>query len=149
MNSGKPDMASSHKIRLGEKIAFGLGNMNNLLMNNILNVLLNPIYNIALGVSPALIGYASAIPRLWDAISDPLVGAWSDNFRSRWGRNLPLSARARRRSWPSITDIRRAWQLQDGLRAQHRQNRGALPITVVIPNGRDYLRVVSYYAGDC
>lgn len=47
------------------------------------------------------------------------------------------------------TDIRRAWQLQDGLRAQHRQNRGALPITVVIPNGRDYLRVVSYYAGDC
>ena len=56
MNSGKPDMDSSHKIRLGEKIAFGLGNMNNLLMNNILNVLLNPIYNIALGVSPALIG---------------------------------------------------------------------------------------------
>lgn len=90
MNSGKPDMASSHKIGIGEKIAFGLGNMNNLLMNNILNVLLSPIYNIALGVSPALIGYASAIPRLWDAISDPLVGAWSDNFRSRWGRRKPF-----------------------------------------------------------
>lgn len=78
------------KLGVGEKIAFGLGNMNNLLMNNILNVLLNPIYNIALGVSPALIGYAAAIPRLWDAVSDPLVGAWSDNFRSRWGRRKPF-----------------------------------------------------------
>ena len=59
-------------------------------MNNILNVLLNPIYNIALGVSPALIGYAAAIPRLWDAVSDPLVGFLSDNFRSRWGRRKPF-----------------------------------------------------------
>ena len=78
------------KLGVGEKIAFGLGNMNNLLMNNILNVLLNPIYNIALGVSPALIGYAAAIPRLWDAVSDPLVGFLSDNFRSRWGRRKPF-----------------------------------------------------------
>lgn len=37
----------------------------------------------------------------------------------------------------------------DGLRAQYRQNRGELPITLVIPNGRDYMRVVCYYAGDC
>ena len=78
------------KLGVGEKIAFGLGNMNNLLMNNILNVLVSPIYNIALGVSPALIGDAAAIPRLWDAVSDPLVGAWSDNFRSRWGRRKPF-----------------------------------------------------------
>ena len=26
----------------------------------------------------------------WDAISDPVVGSWSDNFRSRWGRRHPL-----------------------------------------------------------
>ena len=49
----------------------------------------------------------------------------------------------------SRTDIRRACRLQDGLRAQYRQNRGELPITLVIPNGRDYMRVVCYYAGDC
>ncbi len=80
----------SQKLSLTEKLAFGSGNMNNLLMNNILNVLVNPIYNIALGVSPALLGYAAAIPRLWDAITDPLVGSWSDNFRSRWGRRKPF-----------------------------------------------------------
>ena len=78
------------KLGLGEKLAFGAGNMNNLLMNNILNVLLNPIYNIALGVSPALVGYATAIPRLWDAVTDPVVGSLSDNFRSRWGRRKPF-----------------------------------------------------------
>lgn len=27
---------------------------------------------------------------VWDAISDPIVGSWSDNFRSRWGRRHPL-----------------------------------------------------------
>lgn len=26
----------------------------------------------------------------WDAVSDPVVGSWSDNFRSRWGRRHPL-----------------------------------------------------------
>ena len=25
-----------------------------------------------------------------DAISDPIVGYWSDNFRSRWGRRHPF-----------------------------------------------------------
>lgn len=49
----------------------------------------------------------------------------------------------------SRTDIRRQYRLQDDLRVQYRQNRGALPITLVIPNGRDYMRVACYYAGDC
>ena len=30
-----------------------------------------------------------------------------------------------------------------------RANGGVLPLTVVVPKGRDYLRVVCYYAGDC
>ena len=49
----------------------------------------------------------------------------------------------------SRTDLRRAYRLQDDLRAQYRKNRGELPLTLVVPNGRDYLRVVYYYAGDC
>ena len=30
------------------------------------------------------------IALLWDAVTDPVVGSWSDNFRSRWGRRHPL-----------------------------------------------------------
>jgi len=31
-----------------------------------------------------------AIPRLWDAITDPFVGMISDNCRSRFGRRKPI-----------------------------------------------------------
>jgi Na+/melibiose symporter-like transporter len=47
-------------------------------------------YNQVLGVSAALCGTAFLIAAIVDAISDPLVGALSDSFRSRWGRRHPL-----------------------------------------------------------
>lgn len=45
-----------------------------------------------LGVSPFLISVTLAAPRLWDAFVDPLVGSFSDNSRSRWGRRRPFIA---------------------------------------------------------
>jgi GPH family glycoside/pentoside/hexuronide:cation symporter len=47
-------------------------------------------YKQVLGLSGTLTGLAIAISVIWDALSDPLVGAWSDNLRSRWGRRHPL-----------------------------------------------------------
>ena len=32
----------------------------------------------------------NGIQRVWDAINDPLVGTWSDNTRTRWGRRRPF-----------------------------------------------------------
>lgn len=54
--------------------------------------LANPIYNVGLGVSPVLVGVAMAIPRLWELLIDPLIGAASDRTRSRFGRRLPYIA---------------------------------------------------------
>ena len=42
------------------------------------------------GLSGTLTGLAMFIALSWDAISDPIVGSWSDSFRSRWGRRHPL-----------------------------------------------------------
>lgn len=42
-----------------------------------------------LGISPVWAGLALLVPRLWDAIIDPFVGAISDRTRSRWGRRRP------------------------------------------------------------
>jgi sugar (glycoside-pentoside-hexuronide) transporter len=43
----------------------------------------------ALGISPVWAGLTLLIPRLWDALIDPLVGAISDRTRSRMGRRRP------------------------------------------------------------
>jgi Na+/melibiose symporter-like transporter len=42
------------------------------------------------GLSGTLAGLAMFIALSWDAVSDPVVGSWSDSFRSRWGRRHPL-----------------------------------------------------------
>jgi Na+/melibiose symporter-like transporter len=47
-------------------------------------------YKQVLGLSGTLTGLAIALSVIWDAISDPLVGAWSDKLRSRWGRRHPF-----------------------------------------------------------
>jgi GPH family glycoside/pentoside/hexuronide:cation symporter len=77
------------RIPTGEKIAFGLGMATPIAFVNSVAQLTNLIFNIGLGVSPILLGLAQMIPRLWDAISDPLAGVLSDNTRSRWGRRRP------------------------------------------------------------
>jgi GPH family glycoside/pentoside/hexuronide:cation symporter len=48
------------------------------------------VLNLGLGVNPALVGLVGAIPRIVDAISDPITGYISDNIRTRWGRRKPV-----------------------------------------------------------
>jgi glycoside/pentoside/hexuronide:cation symporter, GPH family len=46
-------------------------------------------YTDDLGLSAALLGWVILVGRLWDAVTDPLVGYVSDRTRSRWGRRRP------------------------------------------------------------
>jgi GPH family glycoside/pentoside/hexuronide:cation symporter len=39
--------------------------------------------------APGVIGLIFGLSRVWDAVSDPLVGYWSDGTRSRLGRRRP------------------------------------------------------------
>ncbi|MEP7703203.1 MFS transporter [Paraglaciecola sp. 25GB23A] len=43
----------------------------------------------AFGMDPLLAGILAGIPRLFDAITDPIMGFITDNTRSRWGRRRP------------------------------------------------------------
>lgn len=47
------------------------------------------ILNLGHGMDPRYVGLIGFIPRIFDAISDPIVGYISDNTRSRWGRRRP------------------------------------------------------------
>lgn len=40
-------------------------------------------------------------------------------------------------------------KLQDSLWQQYRQNKNCLPLVLEIPDLKDYMNIVSYYAGDC
>jgi GPH family glycoside/pentoside/hexuronide:cation symporter len=84
--------AASDRVSMREKVGLGLGKVVAEGTHGTLHVLVNPIYNMTLGVNPALISTIVFVQRLWDAMLDPLWGSFSDNFRSRWGRRLPLLA---------------------------------------------------------
>jgi len=77
------------RVPLHKRIAYGFGALaDNFIMNGF-GTLVTPIYNIGLKLDPVLLGLAVAIPRVFDAISDPIMGNISDNTRSRWGRRRP------------------------------------------------------------
>ncbi len=80
--------APEDRISLPQKIIYGSGAfVNNLLAAAIGGMAI--ILNLGLGMNPALVGLLGALPRLTDAITDPLMGYISDNTKSKWGRRRP------------------------------------------------------------
>lgn len=76
-------------LLFSQKISYGIGSLGEVIMANIILCLGYGIYNLGLGVEAWMIGLAVAVPRLWEAFTDPVVGNISDNTRSRWGRRKP------------------------------------------------------------
>ena len=81
-------MIHTNQVLFLHKLIYGLGAfVNNLLAAAIGGMVI--VLNLGLGMNPALVGLLGAIPRLTDAITDPLMGFISDNTQSRWGRRRP------------------------------------------------------------
>lgn len=72
-----------------QKTGYGIGAVVTVVAVNSLMQLTGLFYVKGLGISVIWLGWAQAIPRLWDSISDPIVGNISDNTRSRFGRRIP------------------------------------------------------------
>lgn len=83
---------ANRKLTLREKASYGFGGFVDQIVSNSFGQLAFPIYNIALGLDAKLLGMALAIPRMIDAVTDPLMGHISDNTRSRLGRRKPYIA---------------------------------------------------------
>jgi len=82
------ETAPEDRIPFHLKLIYGLGAfINNLLAAAIGGMMI--VLNLGLGMNPALVGLLSALPRLFDAFIDPVMGYISDNTRSRWGRRRP------------------------------------------------------------
>ncbi|MEO9635250.1 MAG: MFS transporter [Parasphingorhabdus sp.] len=85
-------MASAvrQKPSLWTKIAYGFGSVAYGTKDAGLKYFLLLFYSQVVGMDPRLVSLAILIALVFDALSDPIVGYWSDNFRSRWGRRHPF-----------------------------------------------------------
>jgi GPH family glycoside/pentoside/hexuronide:cation symporter len=82
------ETAPEDRITLPHKLLYGVGAfVNNLLAAAIGGMAI--VLNLGLGMNPALVGLLGALPRLTDALTDPLMGYISDHTKSRWGRRRP------------------------------------------------------------
>jgi len=83
--SEKQAVATDHVVPFGQKVAFGLG------------MLANQMFPAALGIFMVVLvqdlkfpgwmwGILFFLPRVFDSITDPIMGFISDNTRSAWGR---------------------------------------------------------------
>ena len=69
-----------------DKLIYGIGGFGYGSVNQMLNNFLMFFGTGVLGLSGTLMGLAIAISTVWDAVTDPIVGAMSDNYRGRWGK---------------------------------------------------------------
>lgn len=77
------------KVSLGIKIGYGIGDIGSNFFIVVTGFFLLFFLTDIVGVEPALAGLILLFPKLWDVISDPIMGAISDRTRSRWGRRRP------------------------------------------------------------
>lgn len=77
------------KVPTSLLVGFSLGSLGTGIFSITPSVLLLYFMTDILGIAAGLAAVALAVPRFWDIVMDPLVGALSDRTRSRWGRRLP------------------------------------------------------------
>ena len=78
-------MSITSKVPVGQKIAFGFGMLANQMFPAVISIFIVVLVQ-NLGFPGWMWGVVSLVPRLFDAITDPIMGFISDNTKSKWGR---------------------------------------------------------------
>lgn len=81
---------AARRLSVSTMLSFGVGEAAGAFKNMAWGVLLLFYYQQIVGVEAYLVGLAIAIAVLMDAVTDPLIGTWSDRIRTRWGRRHPM-----------------------------------------------------------
>lgn len=95
MNEANPTMKeatpnpNTDKVPVSQKLAYAAGSSVEMLTNASVGPMWMPVFNIGFGISPAHLSLIQVIYRMWDAITDPVIGNLSDNTRTKWGRRRP------------------------------------------------------------
>ena len=76
-------------MALKEKIGYGLGDMSSSMFWKIFTAYLPFFYSTVFGLSLVDATLLMLVSRVWDAVSDPLMGIVADRTSTRWGRYRP------------------------------------------------------------
>ena len=83
------DTPRTSKIPMSQKVAFGIGMLANQMFPAALGIFMVILVE-SLGMSPLMWGLIFFLPKLVDALTDPLMGYISDRTESRWGKRRPF-----------------------------------------------------------
>lgn len=86
--------AEQGKLSLWQRLAYASGNYANMTTGYGVLTLAPFFFTLSLGVDPALVGLALALPRFVDLFTDPLVGYFSDRVLGRFSRQAFIGAGA-------------------------------------------------------
>ena len=78
------------KTKLIEKIGYGFGDMSSSTFWKIFSYYLPFFYSNIFGLSLVDAGVLVLVTRIWDAVSDPMMGIIADRTNTRWGKYRPF-----------------------------------------------------------
>lgn len=77
------------RTSLKEKIGYGFGDMSSSMFWKIFSYYLPFFYSNIFGLRLDQVGVLLVVTRIWDAVSDPMMGIIADRTRTRWGKYRP------------------------------------------------------------
>ena len=81
--------AVSERLSFREKFAYGLGDTASNFFFQTFNIFLLYYYTDVFGLSAAAVGTMFLFTRIFDAVTDPIMGVVADRTNSRWGKFRP------------------------------------------------------------
>jgi GPH family glycoside/pentoside/hexuronide:cation symporter len=92
--NAQTDISAPGAVRTSTVTLYGAGQLGAQIFRDTPAVLLPMFMTTILGVPAWLAGFVVLVPKLWLIVCDPLVGAWSDRAKTRYGRTPFLLAGA-------------------------------------------------------
>ena len=77
------------KAPLSQKIGYGFGDMSSSMFWKIFTAYLPFFYSTIFGLSLVDATFLMLVTRIWDAVSDPMMGIIADRTQTRWGKYRP------------------------------------------------------------